>query len=301
MSPNDGDQVALDSVVKTRDGFFTTFLVSPYSKHVARFAARRRWTPNAVTAVSCAVGIAAAASFAAGTRAGLITGAVLLQVSFTLDCVDGQLARYTRTFSNLGAWLDSILDRGKEALVYAGLALGANRGFDQDVWLLAAAALVVQTVRHMVDLSYLAAARDVRAPAEEAEGVPARRSTGSRPSRARTRGSAATSRGAGAATARTRTALAGNSGGPTRPEKRGGLGLATLAQTAVTANRTLERYAVTRWAKRILVLPIGERFALISLTAAIANPRMTFLVLLGWGSVATVYALAVRITQTVAK
>ena len=44
---------------------------------------------------------------------GYVAGAVLLQAAFTLDCVDGQLARYTRTFSKLGAWLDSIFDRAR--------------------------------------------------------------------------------------------------------------------------------------------------------------------------------------------
>ena len=39
----------------------------------------------------------------------------------SFDCVDGQLARYTRQFSKLGAWLDSIFDRTKEYVVFAGL------------------------------------------------------------------------------------------------------------------------------------------------------------------------------------
>ena len=36
-------------------------------------------------------------AFATGERWGLVAGAVLLQIAFTIDCVDGQLARYTRT------------------------------------------------------------------------------------------------------------------------------------------------------------------------------------------------------------
>jgi phosphatidylglycerophosphate synthase len=121
--------VLLQSAVKEEDSPFTTYLVSPYSKHIVRFAARRRWTPNAVSIVSLAIGLAAAAAFAAGSRAGLIAGAVLLQVSFTADCVDGQLARYTGTSSRLGAYLDWMFDRMKEYVVYAGLAVGSvSRG-----------------------------------------------------------------------------------------------------------------------------------------------------------------------------
>src|SRR5919201_4363021 len=100
---SDADERArLDAAVKANDGFFTTFFVSPYSKYLARFAARRGWTPNALTIVSFVVGLAAAAGFGFGSRAGLVAGALLLQASFVLDCVDGQLARYTRRFSNVG-------------------------------------------------------------------------------------------------------------------------------------------------------------------------------------------------------
>ena len=69
-----------------------------------------------------ALGVLAALAFATGRTAGMIAGALLLQIAFTADCVDGQLARYTRRFSKLGAWLDSVFDRGKEYVVYAGLA-----------------------------------------------------------------------------------------------------------------------------------------------------------------------------------
>ena len=121
----DVDRLLLESAVKSTDGFFTTFFVSPYSKYIARWAARRGFTPNQVTTVSMLLGVLAAAAFATGERWGLVAGAVLLQVSFTTDCVDGQLARYTRQFSRLGAWLDSVFDRGKEYVAFAGLAIGA--------------------------------------------------------------------------------------------------------------------------------------------------------------------------------
>ena len=152
----DEDKVLLDSAVKATDGFFTTFFVSPYSRYIARWAARRGLTPNQVTTASVLIGLVAAICFATGERWGLIAGALLVQLSFTTDCVDGQLARYTRTFSKLGAWLDSIFDRTKEYMAFAGLAIGASQMGD-DAWLLACCALTLQTVRHSADFSYGAA------------------------------------------------------------------------------------------------------------------------------------------------
>ena len=155
-------------MLKATDGFFTTFFVNPYSVHIVRFGARRGWRPNSVTVTSMLVGLLAAGAFATGERWGMVAGAILLQAAFTLDCVDGQLARYTQTFSRTGAYMDSVFDRGKEYIVYAGLAAGAARN-DDPVWLLAAAALALQTVRHTIDLTL--AERRARA-AEGATGPP---------------------------------------------------------------------------------------------------------------------------------
>lgn len=181
----DEQRLALDAAVKASDGFFTTFLVSPWSRHVARWAARRGLRPNQVTGASLAIGIAAAVAFAAGDRLGLVLGALALQIAFAADCVDGQLARYTRTFTPLGAWLDATFDRAKEYLVYAGLAIGAARA-GADVWVLAGAALTLQTARHALDHGFAASerARAGEAPAapleQPGDGAPARRAAPAR-------------------------------------------------------------------------------------------------------------------------
>jgi phosphatidylglycerophosphate synthase len=253
----DEDRVLLDSAVKANDGFFTTFFVSPYSKYIARWAARRGFNPNQVTTFSMLVGVAAAAAFAFGTRAGLIAGAVLLQAAFTFDCVDGQLARYTRTFSKFGAWLDSLFDRGKEYVVFAGLAIGSSRAGDP-VWLLASAALTFQTVRHYLDFSFGASEH------HELETAP------QRPLDDPADGVAA------------------------RPAASG-----SRAKTTLSAWERTNRLPGVIWIKRMLPFPIGERFAVISITAALFTPRTTFVVVLAWGAVAAAYTLAGRLLRSV--
>lgn len=115
----DEEAVRLRSAVKARDGFFTTFCVSPYSRHLARWCARRGLTPNQVTTASLLTALIAAGCAATGTRAGFVAAAVLLLGSFVLDCADGQLARYSLQYSTLGAWLDATFDRAKEYAFYA--------------------------------------------------------------------------------------------------------------------------------------------------------------------------------------
>ncbi|SDZ38360.1 CDP-alcohol phosphatidyltransferase [Micromonospora pattaloongensis] len=180
----DSDAAELKLSVKERDDFFTTYFVSNWSPRVTRLAARLGLGPSAVTAISVLFAVAAAALFAFGGRPALVVGAVLLYLGFVLDCVDGQLARYTRNFSAFGGWLDTMADRAKEYVVYAGLAVGVERSGLGNGWALAIAAMVLQTVRHMTDAWYGAlhdeAARRPR-PAAPSGGL------GDRLSRASTR------------------------------------------------------------------------------------------------------------------
>jgi phosphatidylglycerophosphate synthase len=243
VPPRAEDRARLDEAVKTYDGFLSTFLVNPYTKHLARGAARLGLSPAVVTLASLAAGLAAAASFALGSRAGLVAGALLLIGSFYLDGVDGTLARYTGRQTAFGSWLDSVCDRGKEYAAYAGLAVGSARGFDDDVWLLAACALALQTVRHLGDVAYVRAGRD-----------------------------------------RLGSAQLGNA----EPEA----ATASHASGLVTA---LRRSAVPTWLHRLIRFPVGERLALIALTAALTTPRTTFVALLAWGGFAAVYTLAGRV------
>ena len=271
MEYHDEGKALLDSVVKPVDGFFTTFFVSPYSKYIARWAATRGFTPNQVTTASLLIGVLAAAAFATGERAGLIAGAVLLQMAFTTDCVDGQLARYTRTFSRLGAWLDSMFDRAKEYVVFAGLAIGASQAGDP-VWVLACAALTLQTFRHTTDMSFAASAHQaigtaMQQPLENPSDRPPR------PPRPRP------DRQASAPEPMRR-----------RPP---------LARRMLRSWRRVDRLPGALWVKRMVAFPIGERFATISITAAIWDARVTFVVLLAWGGFATVYSSFGRVLRSI--
>ncbi|WFE36864.1 DUF5941 domain-containing protein [Micromonospora sp. WMMD975] len=150
----DEDRAELRLSVKERDDFFTTFFVSTWSPYVTKAAARIGIGPTGVTMVSVAFAVAAAVLFGAGGRPALVAGAVLLYLGFVLDCVDGQLARYTRHFSAWGGWLDTMADRFKEYVVYAGLGFGATHAGFRYGWALALAAMTLQTVRHMTDTWY---------------------------------------------------------------------------------------------------------------------------------------------------
>ncbi|CAL9372760.1 DUF5941 domain-containing protein [Streptomyces sp. enrichment culture] len=232
----DDEAVRLKSAVKARDGFFTTYFISPYSRYIARWCARRGLTPNQVTTASLLTALIAAGCAATGTRGGFVAAGVLLIASFVLDCTDGQLARYSLQYSTLGAWLDATFDRAKEYAYYAGLALGAARGGD-DVWALALGAMVLQTCRHVVDFSFNEANHD--------------------------------------ATANT-------------------------SPTAALSDR-LDSVGWTVWVRRMIVLPIGERWAMIAVLTAVTTPRITFYALLAGCALAATYTTAGRVLRSLTR
>ncbi|MEW2110300.1 DUF5941 domain-containing protein [Streptomyces albidoflavus] len=232
----DDEAIRLRTAVKSRDGFFTTYCISPYSRYLARWCARRGLTPNQVTTASLITALIAAGCAATGTRAGFVAAGLLLLFSFVLDCTDGQLARYSLQYSTLGAWLDATFDRAKEYAYYAGLALGAARGGD-DVWALALGAMVLQTCRHVVDFSFNEANHDAEA---------------------------------------------------------------NTSPTAALSGR-LDSVGWTVWLRRMIVLPIGERWALIAVLTAVTTPRITFVVLLIGCALAAAYTTAGRLLRSLTR
>lgn len=267
----DEDRVRLSAAVKNNDGFFTTYAVSTYSRYIARWCGRHGFTPNAVTAISMGISVVAAYFFATGQRWGMVLGGISLYFAFVFDCVDGQLARYTRQFSTLGAWLDATFDRAKEYTVFAGLAVGSTAAavgsgvHGGDVWYLAVAAITLQTCRHMVDFAYGASKR--RKPPEPIPVLPLDVPVDS----------------------------ALDEPEPGKRKRKGRSLRSTAGALLARSNKVRAIY----WAKKIIVLPIGERFALIALTAALFNARVTFIALLSWGAVAGAYTVGGRVLRSI--
>jgi hypothetical protein len=146
-------RVRLRMANRANDGFFSVFFLRKFSKLLTWLAVKIKATPNQVTLVSFAIGLYSAFSFAQGTFWWIFLGAALLQLSIIVDCVDGELARYTRKFSQLGAWLDAVTDRVKEYMVFLGLAVGAEKE-GRDLWIPAIAMMLIQTFRHLSDYNF---------------------------------------------------------------------------------------------------------------------------------------------------
>lgn len=122
--------------------------VRAMAEPVALLFGRVGLTPNALTLIGFLIAVGAAV--AAGLGAWLTAG-VLVIVGGVFDMFDGALARATGSTSRLGAFMDSVLDRAGEGVVYVGIVVGAAAaGFDEAVVVAAlamTAAFMVSYVR----------------------------------------------------------------------------------------------------------------------------------------------------------
>ena len=144
----------LRSASRLGDGAYSAAVVRRLSRIGTRLALRTRLTPNLITAISLAVGIIAGLLIFTDRPIAWIVAAVLLQLALIIDCMDGEVARYTRRYSAFGGWLDGIGDRIKEYLVFAAVGAVAVGDHHPAGWLLAMIAMVVVTARHLEDYAY---------------------------------------------------------------------------------------------------------------------------------------------------
>lgn len=85
-------------------------------------------TPNQLTALRLASGVAAAAAFAMGEPSWTVAGAALFVLSLLLDRADGELARLSGRISAGGHRFDLWADSACNALVFVGIGIGEAGG-----------------------------------------------------------------------------------------------------------------------------------------------------------------------------
>lgn len=118
------------------------------SEPVTAFLVGKPVSPNAVTLLSLAAGVGAAACY---FRSMWLPGAVLFALSYVLDNVDGELARATGRGSTIGQYLDDLVDWLVHSLFFLALGAGEASSSGSDLWLwLGAAAAFGGTMSSIV-------------------------------------------------------------------------------------------------------------------------------------------------------
>ena len=110
---------------KPSDSLFNRFLARPLATLLLPALLRSPLTPNQLTFIGLTlmVGATASLAFVSGVT-GLWVGVALLELSYVIDCCDGQLARLKNMSSPVGGALDFMIDELKAYLLIG--ALGAR-------------------------------------------------------------------------------------------------------------------------------------------------------------------------------
>jgi phosphatidylglycerophosphate synthase len=144
-SPSDLDRAErhlLSSLVKDTEGFMSRHFERKISLAVSRRLAGTPVSPNAMTLVSIAIGLAGSLFFLRPTAGPQVVGALLFLLHSILDGCDGELARLRFQESRWGGLLDFWGDNVVHAAVFSAMAVGWSRSIGE-AWPLALGASAV--------------------------------------------------------------------------------------------------------------------------------------------------------------
>lgn len=103
---------------------FTEYVARPPAAFFVWLFAKTPITPNQVTFLSALIAAAAGLMFALlPGHAWLVAAALVYELSFVLDCADGQLARLKKIASPLGHLLDFLMDELKAMFIFGCVAV----------------------------------------------------------------------------------------------------------------------------------------------------------------------------------
>jgi phosphatidylglycerophosphate synthase len=124
---------------KPKDILWNRFVARPLAAVLLVPLAKTSVTPNQITFLSLFVFVAAMAGLALlPGHLWLLAAAAGLELSYVLDCVDGQLARLRHRASPVGAHLDFLMDELKAFLLVAACGIRLWRADSHELWLVEA-------------------------------------------------------------------------------------------------------------------------------------------------------------------
>ena len=124
---------------KPKDILWNRFVARPLATVLLVALSKTRITPNQITLGSLVVFAFAMVMLAAQPGyAWLVASVGVLELSYVLDCADGQLARLRHRASPVGAHLDFLMDELKAFLLVAACGVRLWRGDGHELWLVEA-------------------------------------------------------------------------------------------------------------------------------------------------------------------
>ncbi|MGE4481477.1 CDP-alcohol phosphatidyltransferase family protein [Acidocella sp.] len=124
------------------------YFIHPLSARLVPVFAKYGVTPNAVSLIGMGCGVLAGVAYHFyNAHWAAVLGFVLMLAWHVMDGADGQLARLTKSYSELGKVLDGVCDYVTFTAVYVGLAMAMSRYMGGWAWALVACAGLAHAVQ----------------------------------------------------------------------------------------------------------------------------------------------------------
>jgi phosphatidylglycerophosphate synthase len=134
---------------------FTNYLNRPIGKVLTHLLLRLDITPNLISCAGLFIAIIASCLVSTGNYSYSIIGVVLYQLSASLDCADGPVARLKYLGSSFGGWLDTVFDKVVKFILYIAIGTGLYNFTDEQIYLyLSIALLFGNSMTHIVDFTH---------------------------------------------------------------------------------------------------------------------------------------------------
>lgn len=104
--------------IKAYEPWRTIFITDPVAIPLARLLAALHANPNVITLISIVLGFVPGILFAYGHW---IWAAIIFELAFLLDCIDGKVARLRQMSSEFGARLDSLGELPRKPCTFIGI------------------------------------------------------------------------------------------------------------------------------------------------------------------------------------
>jgi phosphatidylglycerophosphate synthase len=140
----------LRSLDKPTDGVVSRHLHRPLSRAVTRRLLNSRVTPNTMTLVAAAFGVAGVLIAWRGGYGSFLAGAILFEIQNVLDGCDGEIARLKHLSSRVGEWLDQVVDDLLNIAFLSAVGIGLAGTLEWTRWVTVAA--IAAQVIHLIGL-----------------------------------------------------------------------------------------------------------------------------------------------------
>ena len=120
------DITALKKTIREKysENIWSGKVIRPLSYYPTSIFLKLGITANQVTLINLFIGLTGCAMLGLGAYKATLLGAIMLNVNYLLDRVDGNIARATGTSTKLGAMIDGFSDILLDVLIPVGIGIG---------------------------------------------------------------------------------------------------------------------------------------------------------------------------------